>query len=232
MATLNSLPQYPKNTCSICKNLTCSYCLSNENNHGTNIKTCGNKSENIQFNNISGPLLENKNNIKYINSENGMKTVNDFFKLSPNSPYYSFDPRIRSPATNQEMPLNTPPQSSKVWLQNIYNNSLTKYGQNYDSYKDVNTGQISYYTSRDLSNPLIHPLFSIESNINQTMFIDPMGSTTPQYNRTPKMLHNRNISDYQFMRDELEQREDIISKQMDGNRYRTDWAMRYNQFAK
>jgi hypothetical protein len=32
------------------------------------------------------------------------------------------------------------------------------------------------------------------------------------------------------MRDSLEQREDIISQQMNSNRYQTDWAMRYNQF--
>ena len=32
------------------------------------------------------------------------------------------------------------------------------------------------------------------------------------------------------MRDSLEHREDIISKQMDSGRYKTDWAMRYNQF--
>ena len=62
------------------------------------------------------------------------------------------------------------------------------------------------------------------------MFVDPMGSSSPQYLRTPKTKNNRNVSDYQYMRDSLEHREDIISKQMDSGRYRTDWAMRYNQF--
>lgn len=230
MATINSLPKYPKNSCKICKNNTCSYCLSDQNNYGTNAKICGNKSQNIRFNNTSGPLLFNKNYQKNINCETGMKTVHDFFQKTKNGPYYSFDPRIRSPATNQEMSLDRPPQTSKVWLQNVYNNSLVKYGQNYDSYSDINTGQIQYYTSKDLSNPLIHPVFTIQSNVEQDMFIDPMGSSSPQYLRTPKTKNNRNVSDYQYMRDSLEHREDIISKQMDSGRYRTDWAMRYNQF--
>lgn len=230
MATLNSLPKYPQNSCNICKNYTCSYCISSQNNHGTSRDICANKSKNIRFENTTGPLLINSKCSKYLNDEIGMKTVHNFFQKTKNGPYYSFDPRMTSPATNQEMPLNVPPKSSKVLLQNVYDNSLVKYGQKYNSYSDVNTGQIQYYTSRDLSNPLIHPVFTIQSNVEKDMFVDPMGSSSPQYLRTPKTKNNRNVSDYQYMRDSLEHREDIISKQMDSGRYRTDWAMRYNQF--
>lgn len=233
MATLNSIPRYPKTSCNLCENYTCSNCVSNQNNHGTTPKICSNKSKNIMFGKTTGPLLINsKNCTKYLNDETGMKTVHNFFQINENGPYYSYDPRIRSPATGQEMPLNVPPKSSKVLLQNVYNNSLIKYGQHYNTYADINTGQIQYYTSKDLSNPLIHPVFTIQSNVQKDMFVDPMGSSSPQYTRNPKTKNNRNISDYQYMRDSLEHREDIISKQMDSGRYMTDWAMRYNQYQK
>jgi hypothetical protein len=182
------------------------------------------------INNITGPEIIEKNKSKILNKKIGIANSTDFYQISKNGPYYSQDPRIRSFTTNQYMPLDTPPKSSGIWLQDIYKPSLNNYGQHYSSYKDVNTGQIHYYTSSDLSNPLIKPVFSINSQIKKTVFIDPMGSSTPNYNRTPNTIHNRNISDYQYMRDSLEHREDIISKQMESNRYRTDWAMRYNQF--
>jgi len=61
MATINSLPKYPKNSCKICKNYTCSYCLSNQNNYGTKATSDRNKCQNLRFKNTSGPLLFNKN---------------------------------------------------------------------------------------------------------------------------------------------------------------------------
>ena len=55
-----------------------------------------------------------------------------------------------------------------------------------------------------------------------------MDNYTPQYNRVPLTNKNNNISDYQWDRDQIGFREDLISKQLQSGRYRTDWQMHYN----
>ena len=152
----------------------------------------------------------------------------------PNGMYVSADPRIRNFAIGQTIPLDAPPFTGDVKLQDVYSPSLTNYGQGtggygqYKSYKDINAGQIQYYTTNELSDPLFKPVFTIESQVTKSVFKDPMDNYTPQYNRVPLTNKNNNISGYQWDRDQIGFREDLISKQLQSGRYRTDWQMHYN----
>ena len=149
--------------------------------------------------------------------------------------YVSMDPRLRYNALGEMVPLDAPPYSGDIPIQYIYQDpKLIRYGQgnDYGQYKDyanINTGQIQYYTSTQLSNPLFNPIFEIESTLERGYFKDPMDNVTPQYKRRANTIHNRNISGYQFDRDQIEFREDLISKQLQSGRYRSDYQMNYGQ---
>lgn len=233
MATIKDLPKYPKSSCNTCNDQVSNLntCASKTNNFGENRQVLNGISYYIPYDKSQGPELPHKPETAVINPVNGLKYSTDYFQLEQDKgPYYSFDPRIKSFATGEKMPLNAPPYTSSIWLQEVYNDKLTGYGRKYGSYNDVNTGQVRYYTTKSLSNPLFKPVFSVRSDVTHSTFVDPMGSVTPNYSRKPVLKNGRDISEYQNDRDEIEFRENLIASQLQSGRYRTEWGMRYNQF--
>ena len=131
----------------------------------------------------------------------------------------SMDPRLMSPPHspldfNDKQTLDAPPYTGEVPLNNIYDNRLTNYGKNYKNYTDINGGQIRYYVDKDLTPVLFDPLFVMDSNVQSEIFQDPMTSSKFQTIRDPVYRDNKNVSDYQFDRDAISFRENLMHSQM------------------
>jgi hypothetical protein len=81
----------------------------------------------------------------------------------------------------------------------------------YKSYSDINTGNIVYYTDKNISQPYTLPNYINPANVDNNIVRDCMNNTRTYYNRQPVTRNNRGLSDYQFMIDSIEHREDITS---------------------
>ena len=92
------------------------------------------------------------------------------------------------------------------------NNVKTGY---YNSYKDIKWGSLIYYTDLDNDLPYTSPNFQIQSFNRPSVLKDPMDSTKTYYIRVPIPSEKQEISEYSFDRDQMEFREDLISKQQD-----------------
>jgi hypothetical protein len=136
--------------------------------------------------------------------------------------WVSPDPRLISPVHGgQVLSLDRPPTTSSVKLDMIaMDSSLDGYGQYYNSYKDINYGDI-IYNSHSNENPFFVPIFTLPSIFNSTLFIDPMGGVKPQYNRNPIIkknyigpVRNNYVGGLSWIEDSMSHREDLIASQM------------------
>lgn len=144
----------------------------------------------------------------------------DFEKKTSNdgiTGYTSMDPRTFNSPRSEYLYLNRPPLQVKNTqpLNDIYgesNNVKTGY---YNSYKDIKGGSLIYYTDLDNDLPYTSPNFQIQSFNRPSVLKDPMGSTKTYYIRVPIPSETEEISEYSFDRDQMEFREDLISKQQE-----------------
>lgn len=133
------------------------------------------------------------------------------------------DPRLFSAGKLQETPLDHPPLIDAVANgKNIYDCNDYSLGF-YKNYKDINAGQIKYYTSNATANPYFHPVFTTETCVEKRIFKDPMDSYKPQYRR---INNNSNLSPYTFINDTLCHRESIMESLMD-KMNRQSWSARW-----
>ncbi len=121
---------------------------------------------------------------------------------------------------------NAPPLVGSVNVGNvchdeIYTPEFSKYGKGYRNYMDISSGQIIYYMDDATRHPYINPVFSTPAYVNSTLFVDPMGQVKPQYDRVPAVDYswNKPYTDAcdSFSHDQLEFRQDIISRQQRKN---------------
>ena len=135
--------------------------------------------------------LYNNNHFEVLNKEIEKKKAKDFEALKNNNSncsqsdivYYSPDPRLINAVTSDRLLLDTPPYDTSIHLSDIYNENLRNYGKNYNSYKDINTGQIIYYI-----NNRNDPIFNIDDI--KTVYTNPMGSTYQEFCNIPKIQNN------------------------------------------
>jgi hypothetical protein len=156
--------------------------------------------------------------------------ANDFKQINcsdnttcPSVQYASKDPRLISVAhSGQVLTLDRPPINGSVDLSKISTDTgLDGYGQKYNTYSDINAGDILYYINKSRKDPFYTPLFSTSANVYGTLYRDPMGVIRPQYEREP-LKHsdpfNTTKESYDgclsWIRDSQEHREDILSKNM------------------
>jgi hypothetical protein len=133
--------------------------------------------------------------------------------------YSSPDPRTFDPVRNIRMKFNSPPLDSNVYPDEQYNANLNNYGTGYTDYRDINAGQIQYYVDKDIAPPYIDPVFANKADIVGKMFVDPMDTAKPTYERTHKCnpfnsTTNRVYNCKQplsFMSDSSEFRENIMA---------------------
>ena len=113
------------------------------------------------------------------------------------------------------------------------------YGKNYRTYTDIKSGQIVYYVDKEIQDAFFNPLFENNSTAVGTVYVDPMGSIKPQYDRIP--IYNNNVLDtdnnthykggLSWIQDSCESREDLIALQMrkhNQSRYEPRWTGNVN----
>ena len=196
--------------------------------------------ENTFRNNIE-PMYIGKTEYKYLNPQAiTQKYGDDFIKNSCriegcNSEIYeSTDPRLLDVRRGERLGLNTPPLDSNLKLDTIYTDkNLDNYSKKYNTYKDINTGDVMYYIDESIKSPFFEPNFVSSSHVESKIYKDPMGSLKPIYERYPIISNNpltSNNSNYKFnlswMQDTTSYREDIMSKQM-SRRNEQRWEPRW-----
>jgi hypothetical protein len=137
--------------------------------------------------------------------------------------YAGHNPKLFDSARAQLLLLDRPHLSGGVAVGNvchdeIYTPYFRNYGKNYTSYKDINAGQIQYYVDSDTSGAYFRPNFPEPALVTHEVFIDPMGSIKPQYNRETFQKYgwdscNKDNCD-SFTHDTLEFRQELMEKQM------------------
>lgn len=136
--------------------------------------------------------------------------------------YLNSDPRLYNAAAGTWLQLDRPPLYSTLKLNDIpHDKSLNCYGKSYNSYADVNTGQILYYTDRN-SKDLNFPSTTTASC---NMYTSPMSTSKPYLDLTSKQDYNPITDDtcdvtgsycLSWIRDSQFQRDDILAFKMRG----------------
>lgn len=136
--------------------------------------------------------------------------------------FTSNDPRLIDSYRGMRLNLDRPPLDGEVAVGNvvhdeIYDDKYKNYGKCYSTYNSINGGQIQYYVDKSISQPYFTPLFTVRSQVENTLFVDPMDNPKPMYPRFPLEEYNwknfkgeGNSSTY----DTIRHREDIMEGQM------------------
>jgi len=136
--------------------------------------------------------------------------------------YLSTDPRLFNVPYSQVLPLDRPAQDDSVKLNTLYTDpNLTRYGQGYSTYSDINAGQITYYIDKSQEDAFYEPNFTTSARMEGVLYKDPMSSMKPQYNRYPLKCNNHLNTDrnnyeggLSWIADSLEHRQDLLALQM------------------
>ena len=131
--------------------------------------------------------------------------------------YTSMDARTYNSPRSQYMYLDRPPLYLKNTqpLEDIYGDSNDIKTGYYKSYNDIKGGSLIYYEDFNYDLPYKNPIFQIQAMNSPSILKDPMDSTKTYYKREPIPSEKQKISEYSFDRDQMEFREDLISKQQE-----------------
>ena len=144
-----------------------------------------------------------------VHEVNGRSFGTDPLQSTKSKFYVTYhDARVLDPRRNILQKFDRVPGISE------YDNSQSYKTSGYRGYDSIQLGDIEYYVDNELKDPYFNPVFTLGSDVEQSVFIDPMGSHKSQYERVPKSKTLLHVSDYQSTRDQLAFREDLISRQM------------------
>ncbi len=111
----------------------------------------------------------------------------------------------------------------------IYSPMYSRYGKGYRNYMDINAGQIRYYIDNTQAEVYNDPNFTTPSAVRNRLFVDPMGTVKPQYDRFPLTPYSWN-KPYDACdsstHDALVFRQDMMEKQM-RKMNQEDWVYRW-----
>ena len=79
--------------------------------------------------------------------------------------YQSKDPRLYNAVRAQHIILDRPPIDGTVLPKDVYSPNLNLYGQRYNTYSDINAGQVMYYTDKSTQDPYFTPVFGNNANV-------------------------------------------------------------------
>jgi hypothetical protein len=159
----------------------------------------------------------------YVDINKILTNANDFYpvKCGKNqNGYGSSDPRLINQERGTTLVLDKPPLDTGISIEDIYNDpSLEEYGKKYNSYDDIKSGQITYYTDKSIDNAYYTPNFVTQREVEGSLDKDPMGGIAPRYKRDPGYrdpFTRDNNFEYclSWMEDSMAQRQDIMSRQM------------------
>lgn len=163
--------------------------------------------------------------VHFINNKDFSLVESSNFYKTPLG-YESMDPRTFDAPRAQRLPLNRPPIQTKNTdpVQDIYTkeNTLGVYAGIYPDYAAIKGGNIIYKTYADNA-PYTSPLFVLPSGVVPTIYTDPMDSKSTIYVKERMFEKNNNIFPLRFDQDQIEFREDIMSRQM-RSRYKNDYT--------
>jgi hypothetical protein len=171
------------------------------------------------------------------------KTAPDFGKIPcqtasscPAPSWMSWDPRLFSVTRVGYTPLDRPPPAGEVRLKNTYKNGYT-YDRaiGFHGYEELEDGDITYYIDKSIENPFFKPVFSEPAQEYSSIFVDPMGSIKPEYNRVALVnTENPTVTTPEsypyclsFIQDSQSHREDIMALQtrkMNQSKWSARWA--------
>ena len=242
----NFINKYPLSSCNCYKCTTNNYKFSDKgkptnmsvrNCNFPNYFDCYDKKqfkEQIEPRNIKGYINLNPTCIDKLYDKTFEKI--DCPNDKENPVYASTDPRLISSFHNgQILTLDRPAIDGSIKLDTVYTDPTLKYyGKKYNSYSDVNAGDIVYYIDRSIEDAFYEPVYSNNAFDTGTIFVDPMGSIKPQYNRKP--VYNDNVLNTKkdnfrgglsWIQDSNEQREDLIALQQrthNQSKYSSRWT--------
>ena len=152
--------------------------------------------------------------------------------------YVSHDPRLMDTRRNSLLKLDRPPYRSTYFISNndvkpqayysIYCPEYDNYGKNYQTYSDINAGQITYYIDPTIEDPYFKPNFTIPAKVEGVLYKDPMGSLKPTYVRKEVQAPNECYNPLSFIRDSAVHREDIMAGQM-AQMNQMKWSSRWKK---
>ena len=143
-------------------------------------------------------------------NQNQLKFAKDFFPTGDGT-FTSLDPRLIDVMRGYRMDLNVPTFDSTYHDKERQTDTIRP--ESYPSYKEIDGGQVFYYSDKYLRQPYFSPNFQLRSGVSPSIFQDPMGSLKPQYERIP-ITNSAYISDYTSDQDQISFREDIMARQM------------------
>jgi len=157
-------------------------------------------------------------NLYDLNGTAGMTFSPDFTPNPASCGFTSPDPRTIDVIRNERIAYDRPPLKTPNTqpLENMYSTPGLE-PKFYDSYKDINGGQIIYYTDPEIANPYGTDTYCIPSIVVPTILQDPMGAERPYYEKIPIFQNNKFVSEYSFDQDQIGWREDLIAKQQEKN---------------
>lgn len=250
MNTINMIENYPKSSCNCdnyknVMNKPYPYLLKNKPSN-LSINNCEidsllNYQNNILFNSDIEPgNYQNKDtflnpSVLTDNFSPDFKLVHSNDTYCPSNQYVSHcDPRLISvPLGGQVLTLDRPPFQTDTTMNELLTDKYDKYKTGfYNSYSDINIGDIMYYTNKSTEKPFYNPVFSKSTVVDKYLFKDPMSALKPQYERNSEQYNHLTQKKEKYngclswIDDSIEQREDLISKQMT-RRNRERWEPRW-----
>jgi hypothetical protein len=163
-------------------------------------------------------LCQNSETYTFLNKR-GVES-SPYFTKSYNCGYKSTrqDSRLVDTSRNVTMNLDVPPiqVAYDVKHDNMDGKRIGQgktYGKHYDSYADVNAGQIQYYVDSEIAQPFFSPVYAMQSEVDKTMYIDPMGTKKPQFTKKFNEKRQEHTNMLSSIEDTTKHREDIMSLQ-------------------
>lgn len=145
----------------------------------------------------------------------------DFWELSPRSAseyncnashlYVSSDPRTRDFYNNTFIPYDRPPYQTTIDglnFNDVYRNPSLDKSYFYDSYANVDIGDITYYVDPTNKTPYLPEVYTIPSQVVPIAYQDPISRVKWEYVKLPTKCP---ISPYQETHDIINHREDMMS---------------------
>lgn len=153
----------------------------------------------------------------------------------PTPSYISMDPRQFDSPRADYITLDRPPIDGDVRLKNVYDKQYDDYGIGFTPYEQIRDGQIVYYVDRSIEDAFYKPVWSEPAQESAQLFVDPMTSFKPEYNRralvnvdnptttTPKSYPYC----LSFIQDRVSHSEDLMALQQRKNN-QSKWSARWS----
>jgi hypothetical protein len=185
-----------------------------------------------------GPVRKGKQyDITNLNNQT-YKAATDFYSVdcanpsdcNSNRTYVAFDQRLFDPIRNIVTKLDSIPYDGEITMDQVYDPKYVRkgYGKGYETYSDIDAGQILYYNDATIANPYFNPNFIIPNNTYTQLMRTPMGSIEPQYYNVNTQKSLRNLGCNRWVQDSLFNREDLMSRQM-SLMNKQNWSARWGQ---